>query len=409
MLNKSILLSRLISVILLLLIACESPEKTVEDKAADIHDQVLTIDTHADTPLIMGSEDFDIGQYNDPHEGGGKVDFPRMKEGGMDASFFAVYLPQGELTEQGYENARENALNIFDLIHDALDDYSEMTELALTTDDAYRLNEEGKLAIYIGVENGYPIGTDLSWVEKFYDLGARYITLAHNGNNDICDSATDSEPKHGGLSDFGVEVVEKMNELGMIVDVSHISDDAFYDVVEVSEAPVAATHSNARALRDVSRNMDDDMLLALKDNGGVIQVTFVSSFVKETEPNPERQAALDSLREQYGDFGDLGEEEMKVVREEWRKINQKYPRNLATVSDLVDHIDYIVDLIGVEHVGIGTDFDGGGALEDCFDVTEIDNITLELVERGYSKEEIEKIWSGNFMRVFREVEEIAAQ
>lgn len=383
---------------------------TQEEKASDIHSRVLTLDSHADTPLQMGREGFDIGKRNDPHEGGGKIDFPRMKEGGLDAAFFAVFLGQGERHEKAYQTARERAVGIFNLIHQALKDYPEMAGLALTPDDAYRLNEEGRLAIYIGLENGYPIGRDLEWVEKVYDLGARYITLAHNRNNDICDSSTDPDgPEHNGLSEFGAKVVREMNRLGMIVDVSHISDEAFYDVIEVSKAPVAATHSNARALADVPRNMDDDMLLALKENGGVVQVTFVGPFLKEMEPDPERQAAFDELRERWGDYTELSDEEMAQVREEWQKINQKYPRELATVSDLVDHIDYIVDLIGIEHVGIGTDFDGGGALEDCFDVTEIENITLELVERGYTKEEIEKIWSGNFMRVFREAREIAAE
>ncbi len=415
---KSFLLFRFVSLSLLIFFACGSPDKAQHEKevvsdsvrASEIHEQVLTLDTHADTPLMMMREGFDIGEYNDPHDGGGKVDFPRMFEGGLDAAFFAVYLSQGELTDKAIERTRERTLDIFDLIHDALDEYSDMAGLALTPDDAYRLKEEGMLAIYIGLENGYPIGRDLEWVEKVYDLGARYITLSHNRNNDICDAATDPDgPTHNGLSDFGVEVVKEMNRLGMIVDVSHISDDSFYDVIEVSKAPVAATHSNARALADVPRNMDDDMLLTLKENGGVVQVTFVGPFLKEMDPNPEREAAFAELREKWGDYNKLSDEEMDQVREEWQEINEKYPRELATVSDLVDHIDYIVDLIGVEHVGIGTDFDGGGALEDCFDVTEIDNITLELVKRGYSKKEIEKIWSGNFMRVFREAKKIAAK
>lgn len=403
-----VLKSLLFPAIFLLLFSCATPETTLEDRASEIHSRILTLDSHADTPLMMLREGFDIGKRNDPHDRGGKIDFPRMFEGGLDAAFFAVYLGQGERNEQSVKATRERILSIYDLIFKALEDYPEMAALALTSEDAYSLKEEGRLAIYIGLENGYPIGADLSWVEKFYDLGTRYITLSHNRNNEICDSSTDpAGPEHNGISEFGKEVVKEMNRLGMIIDVSHISDDAFYDVVKYSKTPVVATHSNARALCDVPRNMSDDMLLALKENDGVIQVTFVGFFLKEMEPNPERQVAFDKLREKWGDYSLLSDEEMAQVREEWQKISEKYPREMAEVSDLVDHIDYIVDLIGVDHVGIGSDFDGGGGLKDCFDASEVQNITIELLKRGYTEKEIEKIWSGNFMRVFREVEKVA--
>ncbi|MFP4691641.1 MAG: dipeptidase, partial [Bacteroidales bacterium] len=221
--------------------------------------------------------------------------------------------------------------------------------------------------------------------------------------------STDSNPPlHDGLSDFGMEVVEKMNRIGMMVDVAHISDEAFYDVLEVTRAPVIASHSNARAVCDHPRNLNDDMLVALAENGGVLQLCVLSSYVKEMEPDPERDAAFDELREKWNNFEGLTDDEMDQAREEWSALGTKYPRPMATVSDLVDHVDHVVDLIGIDHVGIGTDFDGGGGLEDCFDASELDNITLELVKRGYTKEEIEKIWSGNFLRVFRDVEAIAA-
>ncbi len=389
--------------------ACASPEKTLEEKAAEIHAEVLTLDSHLDTPLMLGRDGFDIGERNDPHDGGGKVDFPRMEEGGLDAAFFAVFLGQGPLTEEGYEQSHQRAMGIFDDIHQVLEDHHDVAELALTADDAHRLREEGKFAIYIGTENGYPIGKDLELLQKHYDLGSRYLGLSHSSHNQICDSSTDSNPPlHDGLSDFGVEVVEKMNRIGMMVDVTHISDAAFYDVLEVTNAPVIASHSNARAVCDHPRNLDDDMLVALAQNGGVLQLCVLSAYVKEMEPDPERDAAFEELREKWNNFDGLTDEEMDQAREEWGELGQKHPRPMATVADLVDHVDHVVDLIGIDHIGIGTDFDGGGALEDCFDVSELDNITLELVKRGYTKEEIEKIWSGNFLRVFREVEEIAA-
>ena len=395
---------------LFFVVSCTSPEERLRQEAEAIHAEVLTLDSHVDTPLMLMRDDFDIGERNDPHDRGGKLDFPRMEEGGLDAVFFAVFLGQGALTPEAFDLNHQRALDIFTLIHEALDTHQEIAGLALTPEDAYRLRDEGRFAIYIGNENGYPIGKDLSLIQTYYDLGSRYMGLSHSRHNQICDASTDSAPPlHEGLSDFGVEVVKELNRLGMMVDVTHISDAAFYDVLEVTKAPVIASHSNARAICDHPRNLDDNMILALAENGGVLQLCVLSAYVKELEPDPERQAAFAELREKWDNFQDLTDEEMALAREEWWALNSKYPAPMATVSDLVDHVDHVVELAGIDHVGIGTDFDGGGALEDCYDVSELGNITLELVKRGYSKEDIEKIWSGNFMRVFRQAEETARQ
>lgn len=394
----------------ILLASCTSPEERLEQRAAAIHAEVLTLDSHVDTPLMLQRDGWDISQRNDPRDRGGKLDFPRMKEGGLDAVFFAVFLGQGALTEEAYDVAHQRALAIFDDIHTAINENQDVAGLALTPDDAYRLQAEGRRAVYIGNENAYPMGKDLSLLQTYYDLGSRYMGLSHSRHNQVCDSSTDSNPPlHDGLSEFGVEVVKEINRLGMMVDVSHISDKAFYDVLEITKAPVIASHSNARAICDHPRNLDDDMLIALAENGGVLQLCILSAYVKELEPNPERQEAFAALREKWNNFQDLTDEEMDQARSEWWETNSKYPAPLATVSDLVDHVDHVVKLIGIDYVGIGTDFDGGGDLEDCYDVSELGNITLELVRRGYSKEDIEKIWSGNFMRVFRETEAVARQ
>jgi membrane dipeptidase len=378
----------------------ESPEA----KADRIHDKVLTIDTHVDTPMRLLRAQFNLGERHDPRKGGGQLDLPRMEEGGLDAVFFAVYVRQNARTPEGNDDAREKALRTFDAIHEAIRMNSDMAELALEPDDAYRIEKMGKRAIYIGMENGYSIGNDLSLIERYYDLGARYITLCHTGNNDICDSSTD-KPEHHGLSEFGKQVVAEMNRLGMIIDVSHISDAAFYDVLKVSKAPVIASHSCARALCDHPRNLDDDMLRKLAEKGGVIQVCFVSSYVKKSTPTPERNSIMRTLQETDGNFSKLSEEEkIKVIK---KTLDEKYPPRLATVSDAVDHIDHIVRVIGIDHVGIGTDFDGGGDLDGCTDVIEIRNITHELVRRGYTEKQIRKIWGENFMRVFREVRKVA--
>lgn len=392
----------------ILLVSCTPSEERLRQRAAAIHAEVLTLDSHTDTPLMMMREGFDIGQRNDPRNRGGKIDFPRMEEGGLDAAFFAVFIGQGPLTTDAYASARDRALDIFNHIHQGLAENQEVAGLALTPDDAYRLQDEGKRAIYIGVENGYPLGEDIGMLQTFYDLGGRYLGLSHTRNNQLCDSSTDRERElHGGLSEFGREVVQELNRLGMMVDVSHISDQAFFDVLAVSQAPVIASHSNARALCDNPRNLTDDMLKALAENGGVLQLCILSSYVKDMEPNPERDEAFAELRSRFENREQLSDEEMQEYRGEWDRLNEKYPRPMATVADLVDHVDHVVNLVGIDYVGIGTDFDGGGALEDCYDVTGLGNITLELVRRGYTRSDIEKIWAGNFMRVFREVEAVA--
>ncbi|MFC1636301.1 dipeptidase, partial [Planctomycetota bacterium] len=375
-------------------------------RAARIHAEVLTIDTHVDTPLRFLRSNFDLGERHDPRKSSSKVDLPRMKEGGLDAVFFAVYVGQGPRTPEGNSKAKERALRTFDAIYETIQAHSNIAELALIPDDAYRIEKKGKRAIYIGMENGYSIGNDISLIRQYYDLGARYITLCHTRNNDICDSSTD-KPEHHGLSTFGEKVVAEMNRLGMLIDVSHISDKAFYDVLEISKAPVLASHSCARALCDHPRNLNDEMLKKLAEKKGVIQMCVLSSYVKKSAQNPEREAALKAFRQKDKNLRELSDRERRNAQRERRILDKKYPRRLATVSDAVDHIDHIVRVAGIDHVGIGTDFDGGASLDGCYDVSELGNITLELVRRGYTEQQIRKIWGGNFMRVFRKAIELA--
>lgn len=389
---------------LVLLVSCQNGTESIEDKAARIHDEVFTVDTHCDTPMMLFKEDFDPGKKNEM----GKVDFVRMKEGGMDAMFFAVFIGQGSRTAEANARAKAKANEIIDSIYAAAEHYPELAEICTSPEDGYKAGKEGKRAIYLGMENGYPVGRDLSLIKAYYDRGIRYITLCHTSNNDICDSSTDKKgSEYNGLSEFGDSVVKEMNRLGMIVDVSHVSDSSFYDVIRMTKAPVIASHSCARALCDNPRNMDDDMLKKLAENGGVIQMCILSDYVKTPEPYPARDSAFAVLRKKFQNFDKMTDDEKQKVRQEWSDLRKKYPRKLATVSDVVDHIDHIVEVAGIDHVGIGTDFDGGGGVEGCNDVSEMGNITLELVKRGYSEDEIEKIWGGNFMRVFREVQEKA--
>jgi membrane dipeptidase len=389
--------------IILILTSCSN-----EKKAAEIHERILTIDSHTDTPMRLLRSDFDISVRHEPGRKGGLVDLPRMKEGGLDAIFFAVFIGQGQRDAESNEKAKNRALEIHHKIHESVEKNANLAGIALTPEDAYRLQSEGKRAIYIGMENGYPVGKDLSLIKEYYDLGTRYITLCHTKNNDICDSSTDDDgPEHGGLSEFGTAVVREMNRLGIMVDISHISDDAVMDVLEISTAPVIASHSCARAVCDNPRNLNDDLLKLIAENNGVVQVCLLSDYVKKIQQDSVREKAVKELRSEYKNYSKMSEEEKEKIWQKWEMLNEKYPKKMATVSDFVDHIDHIVKVAGIDYVGIGSDFDGGGGLADCRDVSQMGNITLELVNRGYSEEEIEKIWAGNFMRVFKEVEKRA--
>jgi membrane dipeptidase len=392
-----------VSLVISLLAGCTNSEVKLVRRADRIHSSILTVDTHCDTPMRFSDGEFDLGKLHEK----GCVDFPRMISGGLHAEFFAVFTGQGPRNDSTYDKVHAEALDILKTIHANLYKNSAVAEIALTAADAYRLKKAGKIAAYIGMENGYPIGHDIARIKQYYALGTRYITLSHTKNNDICDSSTDPQgPENNGLSSLGVQVVKEMNRLGMIVDISHVSDKSFYDVLKVTKTPVIASHSSCRALCGSPRNLSDDMLLALKENGGVIHICILSSYLKTPEPNPEMEAKLNELKKKYGEYSTLPDDIKKLVHNEYDDIRSRYEK-LATVKDVADHIDHVVQVIGIDYVGIGSDFDGGGGVEGCRTVAEIKNITIELLRRGYTRSDIKKIWGGNFIRVFRKVEEIA--
>lgn len=394
-------------------------EDEIVEQARGIHERVLTIDTHDDIPFNFATEEVDPGV-----RGERQVDLPKMREGLLDVGYFVVFVGQTPRTPENYEKAKSDAMMKFDAIHRMTDEmYPDEIGFANTADEIESIHAAGKLVATIGIENGYVIGKDLSLVEKYHDLGARYMTLAHGGHNDIADSATpradEPESEHDGLSEFGEEVVAEMNRVGMMVDVSHISKQAMLDAVVASRAPVVGSHSSMRAINDHPRNMDDEQLLALKDNGGVIQTVALGSFVKSA--SPERQDAIATLREEMGIEGrnvarslaeqELSEDEYEARLSEYEtrlaQIDEQWPP--ADVADFVDHIDHGVNLIGIDHIGISSDFDGGGGIVGWNDASETGNVTLELVRRGYSEEEIAKLWGGNLLRVLREAERIASE
>lgn len=379
-------------------------------KVLKMHKKAITVDTHCDTPMALLNEDFDISKRNEAPKS--RVDFPRMKEGGLDAIFFAAFTGQRERTPENTQKAYEKANLMITKTYEVCRKNNDVAEVATKPEDVIRLEKQGKRAIYIGMENGFPLGTDLTRVEDFYNKGVRYITLCHSSNNDICDSSTDKNgPEHNGLSSFGKEVVKEMNRLGMIIDVSHISDKSFYDVIELSNVPVIASHSSVRSIANHKRNMTDDMIKALARNGGVIQICLLDDYIKDPDTTTVRYQEEQALYKTYysEQWEKLGDEEQAAIRKKWRNLDKKYPKELPTVSDYVDHIDHVVQLVGIDYVGIGSDFDGGGGLKDCKDVSEFPNITAEMIKRGYTKEDIMKVWGGNFFRVFDAVVEMGRQ
>jgi len=374
-------------------------------KNADVHQKAIVIDTHTDTPMQMVHQPFDIGKRHDAKDS--KVDFPRLREGGVDAVFFALFTSQDELNETGYNKVYKLSYQMLDSTMAALKKYPEYAELATRSEDVYGIAEKGKTAIYLGMENGYPLAKDISRVKEFFDKGVRYITLCHSRNNDICDSSTDPDgPIHNGLSDFGKEVVKEMNRLGMIVDVSHISDKSFYDVIELSNAPVIASHSSVRSICKHPRNMSDDMIKKLAEKGGVIQICILGDYIRNADTTSLNYIKMEELRKKYNNFKYANDEQRKAAWAEWDSINANFPPVLPPIVEAVDHIDYVVKLVGIDHVGIGSDFDGGGGLSDCEDVAAFPKITDELIKRGYTPKEINKIWGENFQRVFKEVEKV---
>jgi membrane dipeptidase len=380
--------------------------------AEEIHERVLTLDTHDDIPFDFATEEVDPGVRGDR-----QVDLPKMREGKLDVGTFIVYVGQTERTPANYEQAKADAMTKFNAIHRMAEEmYPDEIGVALVAEDVQRIHESGKLVAAIAIENGYVIGHDLALLAKYKELGANYMTLAHNGHNDISDSANprdqlgDDEEEHAGISDFGTEVIAEMNRVGILVDVSHISMKAAKEAAALSKAPIVASHSGTKAINDVSRNMDDEAMLALQKTGGVINIVALDSFVKQ-DPE-EKRDAVSALREEYGisgfgSFQNLTDEQRAGYTQKMADIDKKWPG--ANVSDFVDHIDYAVKLIGIDHVGISSDFDGGGGIEGWNNASESQNVTLELVRRGYTEEEIGKLWSGNYLRAWAEAERIASE
>lgn len=399
--------------------AAESGEELVA-RARGIHERVITLDTHVD----INTDNFVSGN-NYTMSLDTQVNLPKMQAGGLDVAFLIVYTGQGPLTPEGYAAAYENAIDKFDAIHRLTEEIApDRIELAYNSDDVRRIAASGKKVAMIGIENAYPVGLDMSRIEDFHARGGRYMSLAHNGHSQFADSQTgeaDNEYLHGGLSDLGREAVAEMNRLGIMIDISHPSIDAISQMLDLTVAPVVASHSSARALTDHTRNLNDELLMRVRENGGVVQTVAFGSYINEERRvflATERQEIMARMAAERG-FEILDEDEVQALsaaeqaayqqnmQRLFPEVNMLAPR--ATVADFVDHIDYLVNLIGLDHVGISSDFDGGGGVTGWNDASETFNVTLELVRRGYTEEEIGQLWSGNLLRVLDEVQRIAAE
>ncbi|MEZ5307099.1 MAG: dipeptidase [Pyrinomonadaceae bacterium] len=430
---KRILNVALILAIALLVLPIADKNVSAEDeaklvaKARKIHEKVITLDTHNDIDTRNFTTEKNYTQRLD-----NQVNLPKMKEGGLDVSFFIVYTGQGELNEEGYKKAYDNAIDKFDAIHRLTEKIApNEIELALTSKDVKRIAKKGKKVAMIGVENAYPIGTDLSNIRKFAERGARYMSLAHNGHSQLSDSNTgerDDKWLHNGLSEMGKKAIAEMNKWGIMIDVSHPSKESMRQTIELTKAPIIASHSSARALCDHSRNLDDEQLGWIKQNGGVVQTVAFRSYVNKEKSDLRSKKSREILKELAKDEGfdllDSREDVMKLAEaertaylEKVRALNEKARPIIkerlkdtapdVNVSDFVDHIDYLVKKIGIDHVGISSDFDGGGGVEGWDDASETFNVTLELVRRGYTEKQIGKLWSGNLLRVLDQVQAVA--
>ena len=402
-------------------------EEALAERARGIHERVIAADTHDDISPANFTAERNYGMDLPT-----QVNLPKMEAGGLDVSWMVVYVGQGDLTPAGFAGANADALEKFEAIHRLTEEIApDRIELALTSDDVRRIVASGKKVAMIGVENAYSIGTDLANIQKFQQLGARYMSLSHNGHSQMADSNTgerDGIWLYHGLSDLGKQAVAELNRVGIIIDLSHPSKESNLQTIALSQAPVMASHSSARALNDVSRNLSDEELDAVKANGGVVQTVAFASYVNSAK-NTAHSAAVQALRaEVAAEMGvevlerraifQLSEADRAAYQEKFQPVQDAVDARMDEINamappvdvvDFVDHIDYLVQKIGIDHVGISSDFDGGGGVEGWDDASESFNVTLELVRRGYTEEEIGKLWSGNLLRVLDEVQAVAAK
>ncbi|MCG8443669.1 MAG: dipeptidase [Caulobacterales bacterium] len=389
-------------------IAVDAPEPLSEARA--LHERTLVLDSHLDTPVLLEQPGWRVTDRHDPFTDYSQVDLPRMVEGGLDGGFWVIYTPQGPVTEEGFQAARDSAIMRGVAIREMIAAHEAFT-LALVADDAAPIAEAGEKVVYLSIENAYPLGEDVSMLKTFYDMGVRMVGPVHFAHNQFSSSSTDpgeTDP-WSGLSPLGEALVAEANRLGVVVDASHASDEALDDMIALSKTPIILSHSGCKAVFDHPRNVDDERLLALAEAGGVIQMNAFGAYLTELpEPEPERAKMLGEAFLAFRAIETPTLEDVETFYAVRREADALYPPARADFEDYMEHLLHALELVGPDHVGIGADWDGGGGVVGMADVTALPRITERLLAEGYSVDNIEKIWGGNALRVLRAAEEHAA-
>ena len=381
--------------------------QAVPKKVQQLHQKLLTLDSHLDTPASLDLPDWSIDEEHGVHSDYTQVDLPRMKKGGLDGGFWAIYTGQGPLTVEGFAKARDFALMRGVSIREMVAADPANFALALEAKDAAPIAAAGKRVVYMSIENAYPLGEDIGLLQTFYDMGVRVVGFAHFAHNQFADSSTDpsKKPRYGGLSPLGKQLLKDMNRLGIVPDASHSSDQVLDDLLALSTTPVLLTHSGCKAVYDHPRNIDDDRLKALAAKGGVIQMNAYGAYLKAAKPNPERQKAMGALFASMRDGGKMTAEKRAELLAKRQEIDRLYPEtDRATFDDFMAHMLHALKVVGPDHVGIGADWDGGGGVVGMEDVMDLPRITEALLKAGYSETDVQKIWAGNVLRVLAAAE-----
>lgn len=370
-----------------------------------LHQGLMVLDTHLDTPAYFHTAEYDFSKRGEFETDGTQVDLPRMNEGGLDGGFWVIYTAQGPVDAASYKSARNVALLRQVAIREFAAKYSDEVELAFTADDADRIFGAGKKIVFQSMENAYPLGEDISLLETFYAGGLRMVSPVHFRNNQYADSATDVTAVFGGLSALGEDLVREANRLGLVLDGSHASDETVRDMLVLSTTPIVMSHSGPKGVYDHPRNMPDDLIKAVAEKGGVIQVNALGSYLEQLTASPERVAALAELEASFGgDLSKLTPEQTVSYRAARKELDKVHPAPRSTFEKYMEHLLYTLELVGPDHVGMGADWDGGGGVDGMKDVAALPKVTAALLEAGYSEEDLKKIWGGNVMRVLRAVE-----
>lgn len=387
-----------------------SDGERVDARARSIHERLLTLDTHLDTPAHFVWKDWSILDRHAVEEDGSQIDLPRMIEGGLDGGFFAIYTPQGPVTPEGDRAARDAGLLRALAIRELVAAHRDRFELALSANDAAAIAARGRRVVFMSMENGYPVEGDLTLLDTFYRLGVRMVGPVHFLNNRLADSSTDpAGAKWNGLSDLGRQFVAEANRLGMVIDASHASDAVLDQLIQLSKSPIVLSHSGCKAVFDHPRNVDDSRLRALAASGGVIQISAYSDYMIPRSNDPARRAALDELQKASRALVNPTAEERRELSRRRQEIEKRYSARRATFEDFMAHLLHALKVAGVDHVGIGIDFDGGGGVTGLEDAADYPRITERLLKEGYSTEDLQKIWSGNVLRVLSVAEKVAAE